>query len=547
MKWAINLSNNMNKLVAKLLCPLNVLRTNLVVFLIFFSITSVLNFNFIIMPPIWDAVAGAFAPAVYLYENDFDFFGLLKQQGYIAGKPNVHSYSLISFLTYLIIYFTNGKPLLYLPILHSIQFIFAGIVLTGTFFMALRLLGLVVACAISVALLFYPLFLVQTGYLYMELPGATLMLCSVLAWIKRYYITSIMLGAAACLVKSFGIVLMFSLILLFFLEPEISKRKKGWLIGFTFFLTIGIEMMKLGAGEGGGGAQGPYLSYFMSIFLKLNLLPDLKVFVITVLVTPLILRLKQLSSKPVSIVESLKKIVGGDFSQRSIIAVYLLPNVFLGFIATVPLAGMYFCPLLRYYTWVLPFLFIGTVYAFKLILLYFFQNNSNDWSKNIDAVLVILIVSLSCFFVVNRNGQYYPSLDSDINSFSSAERSYEYLDFYKIQYDSVASLAELQRGLPAFVTRGEYYYLSSPLMGYVKKPLKNILFILKSPYNRANLTDFPDEFLLLDVPSQKMHGISVLRKILADAKADSNYSISELVQHQVGPYKSVLYHIYKIK
>jgi hypothetical protein len=155
----------------------------------------------------------------------------------------------------------------------------------------------------------------------------------------------------------------------------------------------------------------------------------------------------------------------------------------------------------------------------------------------------MLLTGLIFFFIANRDGRFYPSLDTEINSFSSAERSYEYLDFYKIQRDSVVSLAELQNKLPAFVTRGEYYYLSSPLMGYVKKHLNNIFLIVNKPYSSSNIDNFPDEFLLLDVSTQPLHGGKVVKEILGYAMASPSYSVSELVRHHSGPYSSSIFKI----
>lgn len=533
----------MTKIETRLMHPINPFRTCIIGFLFFFAVTTLINLTFINMPPVWDAAAGTFAPAIYLFENNFDFAGLLKQDGFFTGGPNVHSITIISFLTYFILSLSNGNPELFLPLLHLMQFAFTGIVLTGTFFMALRLVGIFAACVISFAVLFYPLFLVQTGYLYLEIPGTAFLIAGVFAWASRCYITAIVLATAACLIKSFGMVLIFSLVILLLLEPSLPKRRKIMFSGLLIFLMVGIEMIKWGSAKGMSFDRSQYFSYLLSIFFKLNVLPDLKILITTALLLPIYIRMRQVAYSQTTMFDFLSKSIAGDLTQRLVVMIYLLPLVYMGFIITVPLAGMNYTQLPRYYVWILPFLFVGAVYGCKLFLDGIFKHESKAFIQKSELLLTALLMALTCFFIANRVGRYYPSLGDDTNSFSSTERSYEYLEFYKIQRNSVISLAELQKGLPAFVTRGEYYYLSSPLMGYVKKELNNIFLIVNEPYNSSNLNDYPDEFVLLDVSTQPLHGGKVVRGILNYAQADPRYSVFELVRHHRGPYTSSLYRI----
>lgn len=532
----------MKKFEDRLLHPINPLRTCIIIFLFFFAITTIINLPYITMPPVLDNTA-VFSPAIYLFENNFDFSGLLKEDGYLNGGPNIHSFSLINFLTYLIISLFNGNPVLFIPALHLIQFAFAGAALTCTFYIALRLLGVIVALAIAMTVLLYPLFLVQTGHLYMEIAGAALVLSSILAWASRYLISAVVLAACACMVKSFGVVLMTSLAFLFLFDDRCSKSKRIFMAFVSVLIMTGIELIKMGSTSGYSFDRSNYFVYFLSVFMNLNFLPDLKILVFFALIMPGMIYMTRSAVTKENIIEAFSAQISGNTTQRLLVLVYLIPFVFIGFIATVPLSGMGFIPLLRYYIWILPLMFIGTIYAFYLFLKSTVEHHSKLGFIRIDVLLAMLVIFIGSFFIVNSDGRYYPSLGKEIASFGSVERSYEFLDYYKIQRESVLSLVEFQNSLPAFVTLGEYYYLSSPLMGYVKKPVKKIHLLVNKPYNAAKLADFPDEFLLLDVPNNRIHGGKIVKEILENAYDDPRYSVFELVRHHRGPYISSIYRI----
>lgn len=521
-------------------------------FLFIFSVFLLLiiaNSHLVIhMPPVWDAASGVFAPSIFLFENNLDYNALLRQDGYLSGGPNVHRYSLISLMTYSVISFLNGRPELFLPSLHYIQFTLSSIVLTSGYYIASKLMGYYVAFVISIALLLYPLFLVQTGYLYMEIPGAALFTSSVLAWAHKRYLGAIILSAVACMVKSFGIVLVFTLILLFIVDRSLSKFSKLIWVILVIALMITIETIKWSSiTTGVPFDRNHYFSYILSVFSYLNVAPDLKILVITSLVIPIIFLLRNHTFTPKAIINVISDFVSGSTKQRFLIATYLLPLVFIGFIVTIPLSGKSIFPLLRYYVWVLPFMFIGSSYAIKLFLESISKHFPDFTYNDSNIVTPVLLVVLSVFFTINRDGRYYPDLGVSINSFSAVERSYEYLNFFNIQHDSVVSLVELQNGLPAFVTRGEYYYLSSPLMGYINKKVKNIFLVVKEPYNRANLGDYPEEFLVLDIPTNPFHGGAIVKNVLTSARSHPAYTVTVLKLLQRGGYSSVIYRVRKTK
>lgn len=536
----------MIKFKNELLYSLNRFRILVIIF-IFFAITALLNCSYIHMPPVWDTVA-VYSPAIYLYENHFDFSGLLTQKGYMDGGPNMNSFSVVNFLTYFFIFLSKGHPEVFLPALHFVQFLFAGVVLAFTFFAASRLFGRVIGLLIAFAILFFPLFLVQTSYLNTEIMGAALFICATVAWASRFLFLSVLLAIVACMVKSFGIVLICSLAFLVLVDRSIPVRQRLIASVTLIFFMFAIETLKLVYSDTGAiidRENTNFIHYSTLFFSNLHRAPDLELLVITALFMPFVFRFMHREDDLASVMGAFSALASGNASQRLLVSVYLIPFVFMGFVITLPLSGVLFFPLLRYYVWILPLLFIGTAYACKLGLMHIFNLYSNATHKKVDRALSTLLVILILFFSANRDGRYYPSLGADITSFSMTERSFEYLDFYKIQRDSVIALAELQSDLPAFVTRVEYYYLSSPLMGYVNKRPDNIFFIKNQPYNKSDLCDYPDEFLLLNTPTRTLHGGKVAKKILAEAMEDPGYSVSKLASFRRGPYIGSIHQISK--
>ena len=53
-----------------------------VTFLLMTTLVCVVNRDALFEKPVWDTVGGIFAPAIYLYENGFDFASLLKEEGF---------------------------------------------------------------------------------------------------------------------------------------------------------------------------------------------------------------------------------------------------------------------------------------------------------------------------------------------------------------------------------------------------------------------------------------------------------------------------------
>lgn len=113
------------------------------------------------------------------------------------------------------------------------------------------------------------------------------------------------------------------------------------------------------------------------------------------------------------------------------------------FIVMAPLSGISLLPLPRYYVWVLAPMLIGLV--------------AGAARHTGVRPMMFGLASFVLMLTLNRGGALYPDSGEKFVSFSIAERSLAYLDFYEIQRAGVEGVVELTGDAPVFVTRGEYY------------------------------------------------------------------------------------------
>jgi hypothetical protein len=75
--------------------------------------------------------------------------------------------------------------------------------------------------------------------------------------------------------------------------------------------------------------------------------------------------------------------------------------------------------------------------------------------------------------------------------------------------------------------------------------MTNVNLILNKPYNNSSLSDFPDRFVLLDVPTNNLHGGGIVKKVMSEAMTSQNYMVLQLFQESIGSYSSSIYYVSK--
>lgn len=490
---------------------------------LFFSLNDYLFF-----PPVWDAAAGLFAPAIYLFENNGNYFSLLEQSGYQHGGPNVHSLSLFTLITYGVIRVLGANVDLYLPVLHSVQIVFSALIVVLTWYIARSIASLLVAIAGVLVLIFTPFFLVQASYVYTEIPGALLALCCLVSWANQRFVIATIFALLALLLKQTGLFVVVSF--LFLLVNEKGFLKKYNLLAIAVMLVVGSAAW-LFLIHGGNAPEPPvhnnYTAYFRQLVNNLSYVPDLYFWVLLFIVLLVFNLVNRKLLFPISSKEKIFLDLDCDTRARLNIGAIFFVGAFLSLMATVYIAGNNFFPVPRYYVWVLPLLIVLGISFIRDVLAVIFEKvDMPSFSKLfVQCALVLLAV---IYLQTNKDGELYPASNQAFSSFSIAERSFEYVNYYSVQKQTLEELAENYSEWPTYVTRGEYYFASSLLMGYVSKLPTDMRFIFDYPEHATDVSLLPRKFVLVDANSNGYHGKGLLVGLANMAINSGYYSVEEL-------------------
>lgn len=482
---------------------------------------------FLNMPPVWDAVAGVFSPAIYLYEHGYDLLGLLKLHGYLQGGPNVHSLSIITWLTAFFMDLFGGKPSQFLLALHMVNIFLGGGVISLAFSLVRRVSDIKSAFVVALLLMVSPLLGVQISYVYMEVAGCIFALLSFYCLVWKKVWCAVIFALMALSVKSLGLVVVAAVG--FFVMLDSYKLGITWCWQRLSVLMVPAGLLEYARFSFGHGEKlelttESYSDYLYQIYSRLCDIPDLKILIgLFFLVSFCVLfKFNLFSVKGI-------KIFFSEKLEEELVRFYLagisIVFLFFCFVIFVPLSGSKFFPLTRYYVWVLPALISLVVVFFSGLL----RNRSSNLKFSAVAILVL-------YFFVSKDGLLYPGFNSGTSSFSRLERSFEYLDFYKLQEEGVKLVAEEFPDEIVYVTRGEYYMLSSPLMGYADIVPENVRFLLADENVRKSLADYPDRFLLLDTNSNGYHGQGLLYSIVTSAQNKEEYDVVVLRRFNIFSY-----------
>ena len=433
-----------------------------------------LKWHTLLEPPVWDAAMGLFPAALTLSANGFDLLEVLAMPGYLEGGPNTHSASLVTLLTALVLRVTGGGGPTSFMVLHLLHFSAAAYALVVLYSFSKPVLGRVSTPLFCLAALLFPLFSVQVGHLYLEVP---LFLCAVSAlhaWTDGRFWPAVLWATAALAVKETGIIVPATLgvaALLEDREARLKVKRMALVMAPPFLLAISTWLLTRMAAAGSPDAprtpsledllQG--LPHYLDRFL-LNV-PDLLVFIAVFVVAvsvfgPRVFR--TLRSEPTASEDrdpqSRAQLVLG-YSGMLIVLFFLL------FLVALPVLFEFTIVLPRYYAVIAPFLLLWLGYAVERAL-----------SPRLPSATPICFVLLSAFFAVNSSGALYP-LDIDTegpgNDPPLTERSNAYRRLLALEIQAVRALQELPEGTPVYYGHYEHYLFNYAGLGFANTPLSN--------------------------------------------------------------------------
>lgn len=478
-------------------------RSNFVLFLAWFALILLLKWPTLTQPPVWDGSMSVFPAAITLAENDFDLGYLLEQPGYADGGPNVHSVSLVTWLTAGIIWLLGDTSALF-PLIHLVHFAIAAATMAGLYRFAKPLLGNVMSATALVAVLLFPLVLTQAGYMYLEFPMLAATTFALLSWTGGRLAQTTFWSVAAVLIKGAGIIVPAAIagMALFDPRPTHRDRRSGLVV---LLLSTTVLAVAMWVTPGGSGATD--LRDHLAVMIQyLRQVPDLLILMVGYLAATVLLapwRPKPGGDRSVEPVR--------DDEQNRLLSVAFLFAAFFGFYLLVPVVLGIAAPILpRYYVQVFPFAIVGLLAALRL--------------KLDDRVLVLLLLLMMVWSGINRNGDMYA--DNNINSFALIERSGAYTDLLDLQIMGIRALQDLPGSIPVFYDQPAHYKLGYPLMGYAEEGLANGHSIRHElPFRNGRLEDFPPEFYMLYESGLLDLGREIIRSIWEQAESDPNREV----------------------
>ncbi len=449
---------------------------------------------------------GVFAPAIYLFENNFDLLALLQEKNWWQGGPNVHSLSLVTWVAALAMKSAADAQSTFLA-LHSLTFLAMSYGLM-IFVQLIQRLGFnrYVAVASGFFVLLFPVSLVQVGYMYTEIPVLVLSVMAVERWSRGQIDIAIGICVIALLVKFTAIALGIAMVLMLLITAIGQSRSARFANGMRVLILCGLIVLirnlpgLLGRSEFLGGGWGNAELLFAQLNARMTAIPDLSWLMLAGIGCSVVVVIFQLANRFRGSQENIKP---DPVSQAKLICLFITPV----FCATIVLASFTQTLLLpRYLVPVIPFALISILLLIKQL--------------GQQKLILFLLIPMHVFFIANTNGKFYPE---NLNSFSVIERSHAYQGFNAVKVDGINALVKKPDEIPAYVTKEINYMVSHPMMGYVDSVIPNVYPVFTPQYLQMPLAEYPDHFYLLK--ASEIHGGGKIQALVDQAQIDNAYDV----------------------
>jgi hypothetical protein len=433
-------------------------------------------------PPVWDGAMSVYPAAIELSRTDFDIGRLLSLPTYYEGGPNTHATSPWTMLVAVLIALTGSLESA-LPILHTISFGLAALVIAGTYRLIAHSAPGVVAVLGALAVLLFPPMLAQSSDIYLDLPSTCFATWTLVCLLERRFVAASVLTTLAIWIKPLAVV--FAAVLVGFVLIYGDPRRRvlrAALLAVPPLIVAAIVSVANTAPSVKLPLGDRFATAINSTGEFLATVPDF--LAISVIALALIL-----ASRRVGVAEETFRVMG------------LVLMAIFGFVLASPLVALGVPLLPRYYITFLPALMAG--------ILTFLNSKSR-----LAAVAFASVIAVA--FAVNINGAFYPHKEHPY--FVLAERSLRYQDLLALQIEDMSVLTELSDDMPVFYDYFTFYRLEYPEMGYSEGPLASGVSLFHTPeLADASLADMPAHFAF--VFEYPVLGGDVLLRVWDEAKA----------------------------
>ncbi len=478
-----------------------------------FVLILLLRYSALDQPAVWDGSFGVFPAAETLVTNGFDYGNLLSQPGYQAAGPNVHSLSVVTLLTALVMLVVDGTAVF--VTLHVLHFALAALAGAGVYRVGRHALPDRLAIAAAVAGIAAPVVMTQAGDIYLETPVLAATAWAADAMLRRRPAAAAVWASAAVLVKESGIIVALGLALFALVADGGARRRDALTVATAPSLLALLAMLVLQTGEGGFAfsLSGIVQTTGPSVRLTLNM-PDM----VALLALFLLLRPAVVDRPLVGDAERTEAAIRLEVLVRTLLLSFVVVHVVAG--------GFGFATLPRYWVQVVPFTVIGTTLVVRRLLT--------------ERTALIALAATTAVFVVNLNGTLYPS--DGQNNFASLERSGEYAQLLDVHLATAAAITELPDDVPLFYGRAHHYWMTYPRSGYVDAPVVHGINVDATPrYADGDLADYPDDFYA--VFDRGVPGSKALYDMLVAADLSPHHDAEVVTEITSGIHRALVFHV----
>ncbi len=523
-------------------------------FCVWLLVIFVLKWQSLSEPPVWDAVFGLFPAAGELADNGFDLSSLLKKPNCRVGGPNTHSESIVTWITAGVLWLVGKGPRAF-AILHLLHFAAAAWTLAVLHRFTIPLWGRLMAGLFTGTLLLCPLFRVQVGALYFEIPLVACTVAAVVAFSQGQLGRSVFWSTLGVLVKQAGLVVAGALALAALCQPgSLTQRfKRGVCFAASglvaaFWPLVSTPVL---AGVTERSPPGSWWQFLTeSHFGYLAAIPDITAaFCLVALIG--LFRLREVwqsltsdaashsdtVSEPTAVAPSdaqPDQPVTSNTSAtvatptRALGVAFLLVVMFALFFYVMPyLARLVVLGLPRYFVFILPFIFLALTHWLTLLI-----------SPRRTA---IVLAGVAMLFVANRDGRWYPPDKRD--EISVLERSENYRLVVAAQREAAQTAANLPDDAVIYYGFEDHFFQKYSWLGYANRthPGGRALFLPDERPKSTKMADLPEHFFVI-YANPNLFGYEA-HLILRSASKDATRKVRLFRRCQRGPFRIDIYEV----
>jgi hypothetical protein len=495
----------------------------------------------------WDAAFGLFPAAGELADNGFNLQALLHQSTFHEGGPNCHAESVVTWITAVVLAIF-GKGQTAFAVLHLLTFMATAWILSQLHTFLVDCYGKRIAWLTCLVLLACPLFSVQAGAMYFEIPLAACAVSSAIAYSRGHLKRAICWSVLAVLVKQAGVVVPAALIAAVLLSRDSIQKRLALVVAIAVPVAIAVLAPLVGthvlASYSKPPAFGSWWQFMSHQHLPyLKAIPDVVVGYLLVMILGLLM-----------VRSNWRALRGHDSDKEAALAADVTVDAdaapaertpakqdgsllfgagtlqllaFTGFFFVVPFVArleVYCLP--RYFVFVLPMVLFGLAHCAMLL------------SRRL--AMTALMMTL-VWFVVNRDGGWYPAMQPNNGAIAERAESCRWL----VENQRVVVQAASRLPADSLVLYGlpEHYFLTHPWMGYSTRMHPGgrcIMFPTERPTS-LNVADLPDQFYVI-IDSVILGGRD-LRAVVRDAGQDPRREVRVIDESGRSPFGVKLYEV----